>query len=226
MNAAKESSMRKIGIICILLLTLLLSGCQVYKSMQPINESATSGTLLFSDDFASNTNAWGTSGNNIGEILFEYEGLDIKVNTPNSLLWTVTADQFRDTQIEVDGVLLGGPSDDAFGVICRYQDNEHFYGFLLSHDGYYGIFKMDDGNMLLADSQSGLKYSDAIRQGGVVNHIQAVCQGGTLRLTVNGTVLSEVQDSSYIKGQMGLIVGTYEIAGTEVFFDNLQIFQP
>lgn len=218
--------MRKIGIIWVLLLSMLLAGCQVYQSMQPINESVTSGTLLFSDDFASNTNAWGTSGNNIGEILFEYEGLDIKVNTPNSLLWTVTADQFRDTQIEVDGVLLGGPSDDAFGVICRYQDNEHFYGFLLSHDGYYGIFKMDDGNMLLADSQSGLRYSDAIRQGGVVNHIQAVCQGETLRLTVNGTLLSEVQDGSYLKGQMGLIVGTYEVAGTEIFFDNLQIYQP
>lgn len=218
--------MRKKGIICLLIVMLLLSGCQVYQSIQPINESAVSGTLLFSDDFTSNTNAWGTSGKNIGEIIFEYEGLDIKVNTPNSLLWTVTADQFRDTQIEVDGVLLGGPSDDTFGVICRYQDNEHFYGFLLSHDGYYGIFKMDGGNMMLADSQAGLKYSDAIRQGGVVNHIQAVCQGETLRLTVNGTLLSEVQDSSYSQGQMGLIVGTYEIAGTEVFFDNLQIYQP
>jgi hypothetical protein len=80
--------------------------------------------------------------------------------------------------------------------------------------------------MLLADSQAGLRYSDAIRQGGVVNHIQAVCQGETLRLTVNGTLLSEVQDSSYAQGQMGLIVGTYEIAGTEVFFDNLQVYQP
>jgi hypothetical protein len=218
--------MRKKPIIFVFILTFLLSGCQVFQSLQPINESATSGTMLFSDDFTSNANSWGTSGKNIGEIVFVYEGLDIKVNSPNSLLWTVTADQFRDTQIEVDGVLLGGPTDDAFGVICRFQDNEHFYGFLLSHDGYYGIFKMDGGNMLLADSQAGLRYSDVIRQGGVVNHIQAVCQGETLRLTVNDTLLSEVQDSSYAQGQMGLIVGTYEIAGTEVFFDNLQVYQP
>jgi len=218
--------MRKKSIIFVIVFTLVISGCQVYQSLQPFNESATSGTMLFSDDFTSNTNSWGTSGKNIGEIVFVYEGLDIKVNTPNSLLWTVTADHFRDTQIEVDGVLLGGPTDDTFGVICRFQDNEHFYGFLLSHDGYYGIFKMDGGNMLLADSQAGLRYSDAIRQGGVVNHIQAVCQGETLRLTVNDTLLSEVQDSSYTQGQMGLIVGTYEIAGTEVFFDNLRVYQP
>lgn len=218
--------MRKRLILFVFIFTFMLSGCQVYQAMQPINESATSGTMLFSDDFSSNANSWGTSGKIIGEIVFVYEGLDIKVNTPNSLLWTVTADQFRDTQIEVDGVLLGGPTDDTFGVICRFQDNEHFYGFLLSHDGYYGIFKMDGGTMLLADSQAGLRYSDAIRQGGVVNHIQAVCQGETLRLTVNGTLLSEVQDSSYTQGQMGLIVGTYEIAGSEVFFDNLQIYQP
>jgi hypothetical protein len=218
--------MKKRMLLTCLVLVFLLSGCQLFNTAPAIKESSISGTLLFSDDFSSNTNGWGTSGNNIGEINFIYDGLEIKVNTPNSLLWTTTDDMFKDSQIEIDGVLLGGPSNDAFGAICRFQDNNNFYGFLLSHDGYYGIFKMQDGTLALIDSQSGLHFSEVIRQGGVVNHIQAVCQGTTLRLTVNGTLLSEVQDTSFSQGEIGLIVGTYETAGADVFFDNLLVLQP
>lgn len=218
--------MKKKLITVLLLTSLVLSGCQIIKPFQPVKESDTSGALLFSDDFSSNTNGWGASGKNIGEINFVYGGLDMKVNTPNSLLWTVTGDQYKNTQIDVDGVLLNGSTNDAFGVVCRFQDNEHFYGFLLSHDGYYGIFKMDGATLALADSQQGLKYSEAIRQGGVVNHIQAVCNGNSLKLVVNGELLSEVEDDSYKQGQIGLIGGTYEAAGVELFFDNLLVYQP
>lgn len=218
--------MKKQMLLSFLVLVFALSGCQLINPQQQVKESSVSGSLLFSDDFSSNANDWGTSGNNIGEINFIYDGLEIKVNTPNSLLWTTTNDLFKDSQIEVDAVLLGGPSNDAFGAVCRFQDNENFYGFLLSHDGYYGIFKMQSGSLTLVDSQSGLHFSEVIRQGGVVNHIQAICQGDTLKLTVNGTLLSEVQDGNLVQGKIGLIVGTYETAGADVFFDNLIILQP
>jgi hypothetical protein len=218
--------MKKSILVICLVITFALSGCQVYKSLQPVKQSSVSGTVLFSDDFVSNKNSWGTSGNNIGAITFEYEGLDIQVNTPNSLLWSVTGDQFKDTQIEVDGVLLGGPSNDAFGIVCRFKDNKNFYGFLLSHDGYYGIFKMQNGSLSLANADEGLKFSEAIRQGGVVNHIQAICQGNILKLTVNGELLSVVEDDSFSQGQVGLIAGTYETAGVEIFFDNFLVLQP
>ena len=218
--------MKKQILLSFLVLVFALSGCQLINPSQQIKESSVSGSLLFSDDFSSNANDWGTSGNNIGEINFIYDGLEIKVNTPNSLLWTTTNDLFKDSQIEVDAVLLSGPTNDAFGAVCRFQDNENYYGFLLSHDGYYGIFKMQNGSLTLIDSQSGLHFSEVIRQGGVVNHIQAICQGDTLKLTVNGTLLSEVKDGSFTQGKIGLIVGTYETAGADVFFDNLVVLQP
>ena len=37
---------------------------------------------------------------------------------------------------------------------------------------------------------------------------------------------TEIQDDTFTQGQVGLIVGTYETAGVEVFFDNLLIYQP
>ncbi len=78
----------------------------------------------------------------------------------------------------------------------------------------------------MAANEQGLKYSEAIRQGGTVNHIQAICQGDVLKLSVNGELISAVQDESYSSGQIGVIAGTYENGGSEVFFDNLQVYQP
>jgi hypothetical protein len=93
--------MKKRIILSFLILAFTLSGCQLLSSPGKLKESSVSGSLLFSEDFSSNSNGWGTSGNNIGEINFIYEGLEIKVNTPNSLLWTTTNDLFKDSQIEV-----------------------------------------------------------------------------------------------------------------------------
>lgn len=218
--------MKKMLIIEILLISILLGGCQIIQSMQPVAQPAESGTLLFADEFNDNSNNWGTAAGDTGSITFAYQGLDIKVNLPDSLLWTVSGKKYSDVKIDLDGVLLTGPSNDVFGVICRFQDNDHFYGFLISHDGYYGIFKMEEGKLVLANTQEGLKYSEAIRLGGGVNHIEAVCQGDRLSLTVNGELLSEIQDNTYTAGQVGVVAGTYATGGVEVFFDNLKVYQP
>lgn len=218
--------MKKSILSVFILLPFLLGGCQWINSLQPVATAASSGTVLFADDFSNNQNNWGLSTGNTGTISLAYGGLDLKVNQANSMIWSVAGKKFQDTIIDVDGVLLGGSSDDAYGAICRYQDSQHFYGFLITHDGYYGIFKMQDGQLTLADPTGGLKYSDAIRQGGVVNHLQATCQGDTLQLSVNGSLLSIIQDDSYSQGQVGVIAAAFTNPGEELFFDNLKVTQP
>jgi hypothetical protein len=59
-----------------------------------------------------------------------------------------------------------------------------------------------------------------------VNHVQAVCQGSDLSLSVNDQLLAAVEDASFSAGQIGLIAGTYATPGVEVFFDNLLVTQP
>ena len=39
--------------------------------------------------------------------------------------------------------VLAGDGD--FGVICRYQDIDNFYGLEVSEDGYFSIWKYVDG---------------------------------------------------------------------------------
>ena len=208
------------------LMSLTLGACSVVENLTTDQPVPASGTLLGDDDFSVTPNGWGTMGRTGGEIGFEYEGLTITVDTPNFMFWTVNGSKFTDAQVEVDAVLLEGPSDDNFGVICRFQDNKNFYAFVISHDGYYGIFKMFDGAIVTGSGEGKLEYSEAIRKGGVVNHIVATCQDEMLSLTVNDTLLTQVQDSSFSEGQIGLIASAYSDPGVKVLFDNLKIYQP
>lgn len=210
----------------ILILCALISSCDLIKSLQPVHAAIEPGATLFADDFSVTPNGWGTMGREGGVVGFDYEGLTLNVIVPNYLVWTVNGERYSDTQIDVDAVLMDGPANDNFGVICRFVDNENFYAFVISHDGYYGIFKMLDGKMVLASEDGNLKYSETIRQGGIVNHLQAVCNKANLSLSVNDQMLAEVQDDSFADGQIGLIAGAYELPGVKVLFDNLKVIQP
>ena len=215
-----------IAFLILLLLTLLLSGCEMVTGGSEVEPTSHPGWVFFEDDFSTSPNGWGTIGPEGGEAAFEYQGLVIKIHSSNSLFWTVNEGKYTDTKIDVDAVLLNGPTTDNFGVICRFADNANFYGFLITHDGYYGIFKMQNGKMILSGGKQNLDFSEAIRQGGVVNHITATCSGKILSLEVNDVLLAEIQDESFSSGQIGLIAGAYETAGVQVLFDNLKITQP
>jgi len=105
-------------------------------------------------------------------------------------------------KIDVDAVLLSGPTNDNFGAICRFKDNGNFYGFVISHDGYFGIFKSIEGVITPLMKPEGMQYSEVIRQGGIVNHIQVVCQGSTLTMSVNGEELASIGDPDCRKGNL------------------------
>jgi len=203
---------------------LLLSACSTLQDLLP-SPPQQSGDILYADDF-SNPRGWGSMGRSGGSIQFEYEGLLIKVDTPNFLFWTVNGNSYQDVKIDVDAVLLSGPTNDNFGAICRFKDNGNFYGFVISHDGYFGIFKSIEGVITPLMKPEGMQYSEVIRQGGIVNHIQAICQGSTLTLSVNGEELASIGDPDLQEGKFGLIAGAYDQPGVNILFDNLLIVQP
>jgi hypothetical protein len=214
------------AILIMLGFSLIASACAILPAQNEVAPTSHPGWIFFQDDFSVSPNGWGTMGQEGGEASFNYEGMVIKVYAPNSLFWTVNEGKYADTKIDIDAVLLDGPSNDNFGVICRFVDNDNFYGFLITHDGYYGIFKMLDGQMILSGNKSNLDFSEAIRQGGIVNHITATCNGDILELSVNDVTLAEIQDISFKSGQIGLLAGAYDSGGVQVLFDNLIVTQP
>jgi uncharacterized protein YcbK (DUF882 family) len=59
-----------------------------------------------------------------------------------------------------------------------------------------------------------------------VNLLEIVCQGEEMGVWVNGVQLTEVRDSSYRRGGVGLYAGSFFEPGVEVYFDDLRVDSP
>ena len=68
--------------------------------------------------------------------------------------------------------------------------------------------------------------SEAIRPGTALNQLRADCVGESLTLYVNGQLVAQVQDGAFPSGNVGLIAGTYDTLGVDIFFDNLVVREP
>jgi hypothetical protein len=72
-----------------------------------------------------------------------------------------------------------------------------------------------------------LDSTGAIYQGkNVVNRMLAVSQGETLSLTVNDTLLVEVEDGDITTGDVGLLAEARSEPGLDVIFDDFMVMLP
>jgi hypothetical protein len=212
----------------------LLTGCTFPLFNTGANSTPTMGSepgipssvILFSDNFNSGRGAWRLIGSNLGsKITYEHQGLRIVINEIDYAYWTTPGKQFGDVRVAVSASRMGGPNDNYFGVICRFQPAESYYGFLVSSDGYYGIIKVVNGQFQLLGTQN-MEYSDVIIKDRATNRVRGDCIGGSLTLYVNGILLETVNDSEFQTGDVGLIAGSHEIWGVDVLFDDFIVYQP
>lgn len=183
--------------------------------------------VLFQDDFSDPFSGWSTFNEMEGLTEYVNGTYRIFINKPNWFIWGNPGKNFTNVIVEVEAVKVGGPEENDFGVICRYQDERNFYRLFLGSDGYYGISKVIDGEELLIDMEE-LQYNEKLlhSENEAVLRIQARCVGEHLSLWVNGQVLAEVDDASLTSGDVGLVAGTYDTPGVDIRFDNLLITQP
>ncbi len=193
-----------------LIIVALLSAC------------APGASLPFRESFDDARNGWTLTQSSQAEIAIGGGQLSIAVNQPDSLAWSVAAGKtFDDFTLDVDATPLSGPDDNDYGVIVRHLDDEDFYRFEISGDGYYNVQKRQKGKWekLVADWTE----SSAIRKGKATNHLRVVCAGNTATFYVNQVKLIQVTDDSFKRGQVGVFAGTLAEPGVRVAFDNLQM---
>ena len=197
----------------LLALALALTACA--------QDQAQSETGAFTDTFDTPGN-WHTISDPEVEIAYTDGGLGIHVKVLDRVAWTVAGRQFRDGIVSVDATPIGGPDDNAYGLIIRHQDDRNFYRFEISSDGYFAV-QAPKGAL-------GWEYlvewtpSPAIKKGRETNHLKVVCQGNTMTFYANDVELTRVEDDRYAQGDIGLIAGTfYAQAGTHILFDNLTV---
>ncbi len=189
----------------------------------PAEEIPASGEVLYEDDFSSPNSGWDASEGDNGSTFYADGAYHIQVDTEKYYVWGNAYQEFGDAIIAVQAQPVKPVGDADFGIICRYQDTDNFYALEISEDGYYAIWKQEDGEFVsLVDWSS----SDAIPTDSSPVTIQAACVSNTLILAVNDTVLAEVQDSTFSHGDIGLLAGTWDTGGVEIQFDNLSVYAP
>ena len=196
------------------------------EQVTPIpSEAAVQANLFLEDAFDDPNSGFLRLRDEEGITDYDQGGYRIKVDKTNYFFWAESGQSFSDVQIDVDTTTLGGPESSEFGVICRYKDEDNFYFFSITSDGYYGVSK-HIGEEYEFIGMDEFKSSPAINKGQAQNHLTAVCEGDKLRFSVNGTLLAEVEDNTITLGDVGLIAGTEDTAGTDILFDNLIVLKP
>ncbi|MBI9045439.1 MAG: hypothetical protein JEZ06_13190 [Anaerolineaceae bacterium] len=197
------------------------TGSYYWNKLFPVD----SGQAIYWDDFSDSSSGWETWNHNGAGVAYETGGLRFMVHEQYFDQWSRPGQIFDDLKVEVLSTKLSGPDNNNFGLICRYQDDKNFYAFLISSDGYHGIIKATEGHYEII-SGGELRYSEVVLQGDAPNYLQAECVGDQLSFFVNGEMMSNVQDSDFSKGDVGLFAGTYEGSSVDILFDNFVVYAP
>lgn len=188
--------------------------------------TSTDKMVLFQDDFSDPTSGWDQVSNEEGITDYESGTYRILVNVSQIDYWANPGLNFGDVVVEVDTTKAGGPDDNDFGVICRYLDEDNFYFFLISSDGYYAIGKTTNGEQVLLQPAGQMQPSEAVFTEKAENHLRAECVGSHLTLVVNGNLVAETDDSSFSNGDVGLMAGAFDESGVDIRFDNFTVKEP
>ncbi len=183
---------------------------------------------LYSDDFSNPESGWEHYA--MRDALMDYQDGQYRmwIKTPN-ILWVEAAErkngqmhwpEVDDAIIVADVQFQDGPAESVFGLRCET------FVFLITPQAEFGIAKMPLGVDSLEWLGQGLQPSEALHPGKAPNHLQAECVGDTLRFSANGVPLAEVTVEKRAGGTVGLVAGALQNSGTDVLFDNFQIFQP
>lgn len=203
-------------------IVFLLTSCLPAQPTEPI-KTANPGEVLYQESFADNTSGWDRVLNDGGIMDYDSGGYRILVRQSKMNFWSTPAGNFGDVRVEADVTKLNGPDENRAGLMCRYQNGNHYF-FVISNDGFYAIGKFTDGQAILIGQESMVP-TEFIQPGGV-NHLRADCIGNTLTFYVNFNQVASIQDTDFATGGVGVLAGSFDEPGVDVLFQNFVVLQP
>lgn len=206
----------------LVILVIILGACQ---GPSIIFESP-SGTVLYQDDFSDSSSGWENFHDPEKGTMDYFDSFyRVQVLGEFQMLTTGPGLDFADVKLASDMLKVVGTSNDIFGLVCRMEDQDNYYYFVISSDGYYGIGKVIDGVQTMLGA-TGMLPSEIISKGMAKNHLQADCIDENLVLSINGQELVSTEDGEIGTGDVGIIVGTMQDSENVVLFDNFSVINP
>lgn len=191
-----------------------------------IEELGDAGKLILSDNFAPPHTGWvrfETAESAVyaqaGEMFLEDRGAGSAVYTP------LVGKSQRDVTVSAHLRHVQGAVDNWMGLICRQQDEQNYYLFAISADGYYLMLRVAEG---VSVPLVGPHADDAINIGKAENEMRIRCRDNKLSLWVNDTLLaSRVDDELTASGAVALFADAIDPGRTTtVAFDDVIITSP
>ena len=179
--------------------------------------------MLF-DDFSSPANGWPQGSQADGSYGYQDGAYSISVSNNGALLWAAPEGSFSDLRLSVSAQRLSGDQG-YYGVLCRIQDADNYYYFIVRPDGYFTIGKYQAGSFSPL-TPGGWTYHPALHSGAEANLLQAECAGDTLRFFANGELLGQASDSAFTAGKPGLVVAALDDGGFQAVFDDFSVYSP
>jgi hypothetical protein len=214
--------------ILLAIMLIILNGCSSIRNIQFSQDKLpwkSSGDILLEDDFSDETSGWEIV-NNVYELKgYSSEGYLISINNEGGRSISTTGLQFSDVNIRVKTHKLTGSNDSYLGIVCRYQDNQNYYRFFVTPDGYVGIVKVVNGesNTLPAGKMS---YNHDVLQDDGANLLEVSCIGSQLELMVNGKPAVRAEDGQLEQGDVGIFAETGLVGAGSFLFDQFIVTKP
>jgi hypothetical protein len=220
--------------ISIAVIALVSLACSISPSISTNGSGSTpvvvggsnSSGVLYQDDFSDNGSGWPKESSSD---VRDYSNGSYRIyvtGTYSDLIADAGTSLPADVAIDVDITLNSGSENNDFGVVCRLQDMNNFYFFQISSDGFAVIGKFVDNEMHYLSGESMMKV-DGIYSGNTTNHMKAVCDGSSFYLYANGNLVASTTDTSFTSGgDVGLMAGTFDVGGVDVYFDNFVVTAP
>ena len=134
--------------------------------------------------------------------------------------------QYGNISIGMDGTLesVSNPAG-AFGIVFRYQDQDHYNVFAVDGMGRYSIWVRSDGEWHeLRKRDEKWTRNEAINPAGGKNHLAVDVFGATITGTVNGKQVTRVVDTTFRSGGIGIYLATHTSGVTDALIDQVQVF--
>jgi hypothetical protein len=196
-----------------LLLALMIVASRATANLHYVASGAPDD-VLYAATFDSYLDDWQQYDDGSLAAKIDGSALHLTNNAPGSYGYSLATAYFGDFDLRVSARATGGPTDNGFGVIYRFQDQPRtteatwrglalrqfesvflgpkptaaYYKFLISSDGYYQVLRSVSGK---AQTLSNWIPNDAVYQGfDQANELRVVAQGGSFQFSINGTPVS------------------------------------
>ncbi len=194
-----------------------------------LEPSPTPFPRFFTTEFDPSLAGWvilQAGNDSVSNIKTENSNLIMQMDSPFTWFYVLySAQEYANVRVEAQFENRAG-SPSSIGLICRYSEEHGWFEYNVSTDGTYNVLYGRWLTVGIADYLPILSASsNAIQPSGASQHVGLTCSDTTLSLSVNETIIRNVDVARYelTEGKVGVTVSSFENIPVITVFDWVKV---